>query len=89
MNNNSISIEPVTSRPQEKAFIRFPWKLYKGDPNWIPPLIDNTRELLNYKPHAFYDNAEIQTFLANEKKPRIDIPITKRVLKPWIDISVK
>jgi GNAT superfamily N-acetyltransferase len=66
MNNNSISIEPVTSRPQEKAFIRFPWKLYKGDPNWIPPLIDNTRELLNYKPHAFYDNAEIQTFLAKK-----------------------
>ena len=66
MNHNSISIEPVTNRSQEKAFIRFPWKLYKGDPNWIPPLIDNTRELLNYKPHAFYDNAEIQTFLAKK-----------------------
>jgi len=66
MNHNSISIEPVTNRSQEKAFIRFPWKLYKGDPNWIPPLIDNTRQLLNYKPHAFYDNAEIQTFLAKK-----------------------
>ena len=64
MNSNSISIEPVTTKRQQKAFIRFPWELYKGDPNWIPPLIMNIKELLNYKKHPFYDNAEIQTFLA-------------------------
>ena len=29
-------------------------------------MIDNTRQLLNYKPHAFYDSAEIQTFLAKK-----------------------
>lgn len=64
MSPNSISVQPVTTKKQQKAFIRFAWELYKGDPNWIPPLIMNIKELLNYKPHAFYDNAEIQTFLA-------------------------
>jgi len=64
MTSSSIEIQPVTTKSQQKAFIRFPWKLYQGDPNWIPPLIINTKELLNYKKHAFYDRAEIQTFLA-------------------------
>lgn len=64
MTSASISIQPVTNKTQQKAFIKFPWGLYKGDPNWIPPLIMNVREMVNYKKHAFYDNAEIQTFLA-------------------------
>ena len=64
MSSASILVEPVTTKRQQKAFIRFPWELYKGDPNWIPPLIMNIKELLNYKKHPFYDNSEIQTFLA-------------------------
>ena len=64
MTTTSILVEPVNSKRDQKAFIRFPWELYKGDPNWIPPLIMNIKELLNYSKHAFYDNAEIQTFLA-------------------------
>ena len=64
MTSNSISIQPVTNKTHQKAFIKFPWSLYRDDPNWIPPLIMNVRELVNYKKHPFYDNAEIQTFLA-------------------------
>jgi len=64
MTSNAISIQPVTNKTQQKAFIKFPWALYKGDPNWIPPLLMNVRELVNYKKHPFYDDAEIQTFLA-------------------------
>ncbi len=44
--------------------MRFGWDHYRGDPNWIPPLRTNFKELLNYVPHPFYDDAEIQTFLA-------------------------
>ena len=52
------------ARSQQTQFIRFPWDLYAGDKNWVPPLIMDLKELLNYKKHPFYDNAEIQTFLA-------------------------
>jgi GNAT superfamily N-acetyltransferase len=61
---SSISIDPVSNKADQKAFIKFAWDLYAGDENWIPPLKMNINELLNYKKHAFYDNAEIQTFLA-------------------------
>ena len=61
---SSISVIPVSSKAQQKAFIRFAWDHYKGDPNWVPPLIQNIKELLNYKKHPFYENAQCQTFLA-------------------------
>ncbi len=59
-----IIVQAVESRLQKKQFFRFPWQLYRNDPNWIPPLRQNQLELLNFKPHPFYENAEIQTFLA-------------------------
>ena len=60
----NVEIRPVETKAQQKAFIRFPFKHYEGDPNWMPPLLISERELLNYKPHPFYQDGEIQTFLA-------------------------
>lgn len=59
-----VEVIPVTTRRQQREFIQFAWRHYAGDPNWVPPLVGNQRELLNFKHHAFYENARIQTFLA-------------------------
>jgi GNAT superfamily N-acetyltransferase len=59
-----LVVEAVASRKQKKQFFNFPWHLYRGDPNWVPPLRQNQLELLNFKPHPFYETADIQTFLA-------------------------
>ncbi len=61
-----ISVQPVTTKAHKKAFINFAWDHYKGDPLWVPPLLMNIKELLNYTKHPFYENAEIQTFLARQ-----------------------
>jgi GNAT superfamily N-acetyltransferase len=59
-----VVVSPVRGRKQRKQFLTLPWRLYRGDANWIPPLLAHQRELLNYKHHPFYDNAEIETFVA-------------------------
>ncbi len=59
-----VEIHPVETRSLRKRFFEFPWQLYRDDPNWIPPLRGNQKELLGFKPHPFYDDAEIQNFLA-------------------------
>ncbi len=59
-----LEIIPVSTRRERKLFFNFPWQLYRGDANWIPPLRIVQKELLNYRRHPFYDDAEIQTFLA-------------------------
>ena len=61
---SQLFVKPITSRREQKQFINLPWKLYEGDPNWVPPLLVEHRKLLNYRHHPFYDDAEIQTFLA-------------------------
>ena len=64
MSADNLIVEPVSSKKGQKAFINFAWELYRDDKNWIPPLLMNIKELLNYTKHPFYDNGEIQTFLA-------------------------
>ncbi|HEV3344616.1 MAG TPA: GNAT family N-acetyltransferase [Pirellulales bacterium] len=59
-----VLVRPVETWRDRRQFVRFPFDHYHNDPNWIPPLLGNQRELLGYKRHAFYDNAETQTFLA-------------------------
>ena len=59
-----LKIVAVENSKQQKQFFQLPWRLYKGDPNWIPPLRTNQMELLNYKSHPFYDTNRIQTFVA-------------------------
>ena len=61
---SDLVVRPVASRLQKRAFLRFPWDLYRNDPNWIPPLRAISKEMVGYKHHPFYERNEIQTFLA-------------------------
>jgi ribosomal protein S18 acetylase RimI-like enzyme len=61
---SSVVVEPVRTWWQRRQFLQLPWKIYRGDPYWIPPLVGNQKEMLNYTHSPFYDDAEIQTFLA-------------------------
>ncbi len=53
---------------QRRAFLNFPWKLYKDDPYWIPPIRMDEKGLVGYRPNHFYDRNKVQTFLAKRGK---------------------
>ncbi len=57
-------VKPVETRRERKAFLELPWQIYRDDPNWMPPLRMNQKELVGYARHPFYDDAQGQTFLA-------------------------
>lgn len=59
-----VVIKPVATSRERKQFLALPWELYRGDPNWVPPLRFDQQALVGYKHHPFYDDAEGQTFLA-------------------------
>ena len=61
---HEIVIQPVKTARQRKQFLELPWAIYKGDPNWIPPLRLDQKENVNYTHNPFYDRNQIQTFLA-------------------------
>jgi hypothetical protein len=61
---DKLEVVPVTSRSALETFIRLPWKIYKGDPNWVPPLLIEQRTTLNTKKNPFFLHSRIQNYLA-------------------------
>ena len=60
----NVTVIPVKSSRERRQFVKFAWELYRDDPNWVPPLRGDLAQLLGYRRHPFYKNAEVQTFLA-------------------------
>lgn len=61
---SNVVVKPVESSRERRQFLKLPWQLYRDDPNWIPPLRANQKELVGYRRHPFYEENEVQTFLA-------------------------
>jgi GNAT superfamily N-acetyltransferase len=59
-----VSIEEVMSADDKNEFIRFPWKVYQGNPCWVPPLKSDVKFLLSAKKNPFFRHAEAACFLA-------------------------
>src|SRR3974377_18145 len=61
---SKVVVQPVTTRRQRKQFLDLLWALYRDDPNWIPPLWINQKELVGFRHHPFYERNQVQAFLA-------------------------
>lgn len=59
-----VVVKLVDGWRERRAFLQFPWRLYRGDPNWIPPLRGDQKELVGFVHHPFYDRNRAQAFLA-------------------------
>jgi GNAT superfamily N-acetyltransferase len=59
-----MDIRPVRTRRDLRLFLRFPWKVYAGDPYWVPPLLAAVREKLDPRRHPFFRHGEAALFLA-------------------------
>ncbi len=60
--------EAVQTKRQQKEFLNLEKELYRGDPNWVPPLWISRKENLGFKHMPFYDLADRQAFLARKGK---------------------
>jgi GNAT superfamily N-acetyltransferase len=59
-----VEIRPVRSRRELNAFIKLPFRLYKGEPNWVPPIISDRRRFLDRDKNPFFEHGEAEYFLA-------------------------
>lgn len=65
---SDVRIQRVKSRADLKEFIRLPWRIYEGDPNWVPPLIQDVKDKLNKRKNPFFEHADMELFLARRNK---------------------
>lgn len=61
-----MKIVPVATKSQLRRFVDLPWRIYDRarHQQWVPPLRSMVREALDTSRNPFYDDAEIQLFLA-------------------------
>lgn len=65
---SDLIIRAVDNDVDKMRFIKFPWEIYKGDDNWVPPIIYDVRKNLDTVKNPFYKHSKIQLFLALDGK---------------------
>jgi len=63
---STVNITTVQTKSDLMQFIKMQWKIYKGDPNWVPPLIMDRKKILDREKNPFYKHAEAEYFLAKK-----------------------
>ncbi len=61
---SEVEVVEVESKGQLKQFIKYPYRLYKDDPNYVPPLLIERYEFFDKKKNPFYRGAKTKLFLA-------------------------
>ncbi len=52
------------SKAQVRRFLRIPFRLYAGHPQWVPPLLTDVRTQLDRQKHPFYEHSDADFFIA-------------------------
>ena len=79
-----IVIKEAKTKAEYLAFVKFPYSLYKENPNWVPPLINDEIETIDPDLNPVYQNANASFFLAYQ-----DEKIVGRIaaIVNWIEIK--
>lgn len=59
-----VQIVRVTGWRDKREFVEFPYRLYRHDSFWVPPLRIQQRRMFDTHRHPFYREAEMERFLA-------------------------
>jgi hypothetical protein len=82
----SVEIRPVVGNKGLKAFIRFPYSIYKDDPAWVPPLDMDDMNTLRKDKNPAFEYCEADYWMAykdGKAVGRVAGIINNRVVEKW------
>lgn len=82
----SFHIRPVENRRDYLTFVHLPYQIYKGDPNWVPPLIYEERKKFSKKHNPALRHCDYQLFLLfHDNRPvgRISAFVDHHAVNHW------
>ena len=62
--SDTVDVRAVENPRDLQTFILLPWKLYRHDPNWVPQLRMDQRNLLDPAKNPFFEHARARHWLA-------------------------
>ena len=60
----AVTIHPVASKAERKAFVDFAWDVYRDDPAWVPPLKDEVVALLTPGKNPWFEHGRAALWVA-------------------------
>lgn len=66
----SIVVRPVCSPREKRIFLTFPWRIYRDDEIWVPPLLSDRKNAIDPEKGVFFQRGIADFFIAwDGKKP--------------------
>jgi len=66
----NLEVVEVRSKDDRHEMVMFPWTVYRGDKNWVPPIIKDREKLLDPERNPFFRQADV-TLLAARRDGRL------------------
>src|SRR5437764_11431673 len=60
----AVEVRPVAGKRELGLFIKLPWRLYRNEPCWVPPLLFERKRFFDRNRNPFFKHAEAEYFLA-------------------------
>ena len=61
---NNIEVRTVQTRREKNLFLTFPWRIYRGDPLWVPPLLPERKKVIDPHKGKFFEDGCAELFIA-------------------------
>jgi GNAT superfamily N-acetyltransferase len=61
---SAVDISPVRTARERRTFLTFPWRIYRDDPLWVPPLLPQRARTIDPERGAFFQRGEAEFFIA-------------------------
>jgi len=59
-----VEIRRVKTSKDRAVFVTMPWKLYRNDPHWVPPLVADQKAFIDPERGTFFEHGKAELFLA-------------------------
>jgi GNAT superfamily N-acetyltransferase len=60
----TVEVRSVASKRDLNTFIKLPWRLYRNERNWVPPLLFERKRFFDQERNPFFKHAEAEYFMA-------------------------
>lgn len=61
---SKLTVRPVETKADKKAFVNLAWDVYRDDPAWVPPLKDEVHGLITPGKNPWFEHAKAKFWLA-------------------------
>ena len=63
---DNIEVRTVQTRHEKNLFLTFPWRIYRGDPLWVPPLLSERKKVIDPNKGKFFEDGYAELFIARK-----------------------